>query len=83
MTLGHVVLGRDQASLDRSRAHERVHVRQAERWGPLFLPAYLAASVWSLLRGRHYYQDNCFEREARRGERHSVGLVLREESPRK
>ena len=28
MTLGHVVLGRDPALLDLTRAHERVHVRQ-------------------------------------------------------
>jgi hypothetical protein len=72
ITLGHVVLGWDRASLDRSRPHELVHVRQAERWGPLFLPAYLAASVWAFLRGGHYYLDNCFEREAR-GERSRVG----------
>jgi hypothetical protein len=69
MTLGHVVIGRDRVSLDRSRAHELIHVRQVERWGPLFFPAYLAASAWAWLRGRHYYRDNCFEREARRGER--------------
>ncbi|HVR06756.1 MAG TPA: hypothetical protein VMW75_01810 [Thermoanaerobaculia bacterium] len=68
ITLGHVVLGWDRASLDRSRAHELVHVRQAERWGPLFLPAYLVASAWALLCGGHYYWDNCFERDARRGE---------------
>jgi uncharacterized RDD family membrane protein YckC len=71
MALGHVVLGRDRPSLERTRAHELVHVRQAERWGPLFLPAYLAASAWAWLRGRHFYRDNCFEREARRGERRS------------
>ena len=39
ITLGHVIVGRSAASLDRWRAHERVHVRQCERWGPLFLPA--------------------------------------------
>lgn len=69
LTLGHVVLGRDRASLDRSRAHELAHVRQAERWGPLFLPAYLAASAWAWARGRHYYRDNWFEWDARRQER--------------
>ena len=46
LTLGHVVLGVSQAALDDTRAHERVHVAQYERWGPLFLPAYLAASGW-------------------------------------
>lgn len=64
MTLGHVVVGRDRAALDRTRAHERAHVRQAERWGPLFLPAYLASSVAAAARGGHYYRDNRFEREA-------------------
>ncbi len=45
MTLGHVVLGRSAAALAETRAHERVHVTQCERWGPFFLPAYAAASV--------------------------------------
>ena len=66
MTLGHVVLGRDRALLDLTRAHERVHVRQCERWGPLFIPAYLAASLLVLLRGGRPYEDNPFEREAYR-----------------
>jgi len=65
MTLGHVVVGRDAECLDRTRAHERVHVRQYERWGPFFLPAYLAAALLAAAGGRHYYRDNCFEREAR------------------
>ena len=64
MTLGHVVLGRDAGCLERTRAHERVHVRQCETWGPLFIPAYLLASVLAASRGRHFYRDNVFEREA-------------------
>jgi hypothetical protein len=64
MTLGHVVLGRDRQLLGLTRAHERVHVRQCERWGPLFIPAYLIASVLVLLRGGRPYEDNPFEREA-------------------
>jgi hypothetical protein len=64
MTLGHVVIGRDQRLLDQTRTHERVHVRQCERWGPLFIPAYLFASVLVLLRGGRPYEDNPFEREA-------------------
>jgi hypothetical protein len=50
--------------LDETRAHERVHVAQCERWGPLFVPAYLAAGAWAWARGRHPYFDNPFEREA-------------------
>ncbi len=64
MTLGHVILGRDQECLDRSRLHEHVHVRQYERWGPLFLPMYLGASVWCWVRGFDPYLDNPFEQEA-------------------
>lgn len=65
MTLGHVVIGRDARALELNRAHERVHVRQYESWGPLFVPAYLLAGVWALLKGGHPYFDNRFEREAR------------------
>ncbi len=64
MTLGHVVVGRNATALDRTRAHERAHVRQVERWGPLFLPAYAVASLAIALRGGHYYRDNRFERDA-------------------
>ena len=64
MTLGHVVLGQNRRCLVRTRAHERVHVRQAERWGPLFLPAYAVASVIAWWRGGSAYRDNFFEREA-------------------
>jgi len=64
MTLGHVVLGRDEVQLDLTRAHERVHVRQVERWGPLFIPAYLTASLVLWMRGKRAYADNPFELEA-------------------
>ena len=69
MTLGHVVLGRDGDALDWTRDHERVHVRQCERRGPLFLPAYLAGSLLALARGQRPYRDNPFEREAYEHER--------------
>ncbi len=64
MTLGHVIVGIDQAALNQSRAHELVHVRQYEQWGPLFLPAYVASSLWQLACGRRCYRDNWFERQA-------------------
>lgn len=66
ITFGHVVLGTHAQELQRLRAHERVHVRQCERWGPLFLPAYLVAGAWQRMRGRDAYWDNPFEVEARR-----------------
>ena len=64
ITLGHVVLGRSARSLVVTRAHERVHVEQYERWGAMFIPAYIASSVWAFMGGRHPYYDNMFEREA-------------------
>jgi len=64
ITLGHVVVGFDRVSLERTRRHERVHVRQYERWGPFFIPAYVACSLVCRLRGRDPYRDNRFEREA-------------------
>ena len=64
MTLGHIVLGRDQLSLDKTRSHERIHVRQCEIWGPAFVPAYLLASLWALIKRRDPYLGNHFEREA-------------------
>jgi hypothetical protein len=64
LTLGHVVVARDRHWHELTRTHERVHVRQCELWGPFFLPAYLAASLVALARGRHFYFDNRFEVEA-------------------
>jgi hypothetical protein len=59
-----VILGASDADLDAARGHEQVHVRQYERWGPFFLPAYLLSSVWQLAMGRRCYRDNYFERQA-------------------
>jgi hypothetical protein len=66
MTLGHVILGRTESALDLACDHERVHVRQYERWGPLFIPAYLLCSALIWTRGGDAYRDNPFEREAYR-----------------
>jgi hypothetical protein len=73
ITFGHVVLGMDHATLAEVRAHEQVHVRQYERWGPFFVPAYLLSSLVQLLCRRDPYRDNHFEREAR-----ALGGGLRE-----
>ncbi len=64
ITLGHVVLLTPQAPPE-VLPHELVHVRQCERWGPLFLPAYLLAMFAVRLRGGNPYFDNPFEVEAR------------------
>lgn len=65
MTLGHVVLGVSREALRATRAHERAHVRQFERWGGLLLVLYPLAGLIAWLRGGHPYRDNVFEREAR------------------
>lgn len=65
ITLGHVILAQSDVDLVRTRAHERVHVRQYERWGPIFPVLYLAASMIAFLEGGDAYFDNRFERQAR------------------
>ena len=47
-TFGQVVLGRSDRYLNACRKHQLVHVRQYERWGLLFIPAYLtcSAALW-------------------------------------
>jgi hypothetical protein len=64
LTLGHVILGQSDASLDIARGHELVHVRQFERWGPFMGPAYLLSSLVLWIAGRRPYLDNPFERQA-------------------
>lgn len=65
VTLGHVVLARSQADQDRLRRHERAHVAQYGRWGPVFLLAYPLSSMIQFLAGRRPYLDNHFEVQAR------------------
>lgn len=68
ITLGHVVVGLSLDALSATRAHERAHVRQFERWGVLMLVLYPLAGLEAWLRGGHPYRDNRFEREARAAE---------------
>lgn len=65
ITFGHIVAACDQDALEMTRTHERVHVRQCECWGPLFIPAYFGASLLAWLRGADAYDGNYFERQAR------------------
>lgn len=69
ITIGHVVVGVSSAALAATRAHERAHVRQFERWGILMLGLYPLASLLAWVRGGHPYRDNRFECEARASER--------------
>jgi hypothetical protein len=63
-----VVVGVSLDALTATRAHERAHVRQFERWGVLLLVLYPLAGVLAWARGGHPYRDNVFEREARAAE---------------
>jgi hypothetical protein len=64
VTLGHVLIGINDARLESGREHEHIHIRQYERWGPFFLPAYAMSSLWQIACRRRWYRDNIFEREA-------------------
>jgi hypothetical protein len=68
ITLGHVVVGVSLDDLNATRAHERAHVRQFERWGMLLLLLYPLAGLLAWIRDGNPYRDNLFEREARRTE---------------
>ena len=77
MTIGHVVLGQTFLSLEKTRRHEHVHVRQYERWGLFFFPAYFGASLLEWLKGAHPYFDNPFEVEAfRKGDETDEGTLV-------
>lgn len=76
MTFGHVVFGRTAAALESTRTHERVHVRQYERWGIAFVPVYLLLSAVLYIRGRDGYRENPFEVEA-----YAVDSITSRDSP--
>ena len=68
ITLGHVVVAVSLDALKATRAHERAHVRQFERWGVLLLVLYPLAGLIAWFRGGNPYRDNAFECEARAAE---------------
>jgi hypothetical protein len=70
ITFGHIIIAITAEELECIRAHELVHVRQYERWGIFFFPAYLGSSLWQLIRGRRVYWDNYFEVQARQQSGH-------------
>ena len=72
ITFGHVVLSVAETSPTLLQ-HEMIHVRQYERWGPLFIPAYLIAAAWARARGGSAHFDNAFEVAARAGSEVSEG----------
>ena len=66
-THGHVIYAIDREAMDANREHELVHVRQYERWGPLFPVLYVGSSLAQKWKGLDPYFMNWFEREARKG----------------
>ncbi len=64
MTFGHTILARTEEDVRRTHEHELVHVRQYQRWGVFFVPAYFAASLWLWCTGKDFYRENPFEVEA-------------------
>jgi hypothetical protein len=65
LTLGHVVLNVDDTARLLYRSHEFVHVRQAEKWGPLFVPLYLGLMVRTWRKTGRGYWNHPWEVEAR------------------
>lgn len=65
-TIGRVVISTQPTTSKALFAHEVVHVRQAERLGPLMVPLYL------LLAARYGYRDHPLERAARLGARRAM-----------
>ncbi len=68
-TVGHVILSCQDDTSPSLLAHEAVHVRQGERFGPLLFPLY----VW--LGARYGYRDHPLERAARLGAQRRSGVT--------
>jgi hypothetical protein len=66
MAIGCCVFARDTQALQRTLAHELVHVEQAMHWGLFFPLAYILCSAWASANGGSAYADNYFERQANR-----------------
>jgi hypothetical protein len=65
IVFGHVILAVTDEELRAIGPHERVHVEQYGRWGPLFFLAYGASSLWQIVKDRNPYWFNHFEVQAR------------------
>lgn len=63
-----VIIWRDWKSYHTTAllAHEAEHTKQHRRFGPFFLPVYLACSAWAWVTGRGAYRGNALEVAARK-----------------
>lgn len=59
-----MILGQTAVGLEAVTNHERVHVKQYERFGPFFLLVYFFFSARAWWRGQDPYLDNPLEIEA-------------------
>ena len=73
MTFGSTVVARRPLD-DALVVHELAHVEQYRRFGPLYLPLYLAGAAWGLLRYRDSYNGNPFEARAMAAARASTAV---------
>src|SRR3569832_453899 len=71
MAIGHIVIADRRSLTPQILTHELAHVRQAAYWGSQIPLAYLAASIWAVLRGQDAYWHNILEVAARKAERHA------------
>ena len=73
ITLGSYVFFKFGGADDATRRHEQEHVEQAKTFGPIWFLIYGSASLIAFLGGKDYYEDNFFEKEARKKEDHDHG----------
>jgi hypothetical protein len=71
ITLGEVVLFVNGGVTKKRLVHEMAHVKQGRKWGILFLPLYLSASLWGRLSEGTWYASNHFEKDAEEREGHA------------
>src|SRR3569833_873887 len=71
LVFGFIVIADRRSLTPQILTFELAHVRQAAYWGSLFPLAYLAASMWAVMRGQDAYWHNIFEVAARKAERHA------------
>jgi hypothetical protein len=71
-TVGNYIFARETVSPS-ILAHECEHIRQWDRFGPLFPVAYLGSSALAFVRGRRPYWDNYFEAAARARSQRETG----------
>jgi len=68
ITLGSYVFYNYGGFDEETSLHEQEHIEQAKTFGPIWFLIYGSASLIAFLSGKDYYEDNFFEKEARKKE---------------